>query len=185
MDVLNHLEVSLTGPFGQARSRSASHNHSYISYGWPRTLVLLSRNLLLWWVCSFLADEPLQLSLSDKSFYLLLQVVVVRCVMTVVMVEAQYLSLDLLLGFPFSLPGNIRAPLSLICIRTWSIRAVSGVKLLNLPVGGLERLSSRRSLVLAIFHPLSCRMSSCLSLFLGFFFGAISVSSVFMYLVAL
>ena len=34
--------------------------------------------------------------------------------------------------------------------------------------GGLERLSSCRSLVLAIFHPLSYRTSSCLSLFLDF-----------------
>ena len=34
--------------------------------------------------------------------------------------------------------------------------------------GGLERLSSYRSLVLAIFRPLSYRTSSCLSLFLGF-----------------
>ena len=63
--------------------------------------------------------------------------------------------------------------------------AVSGVKLVNFPVGGLERLSSLRSLVLAIFRPLSYRMSSCLSLFLGFSFRAKSASFVFMYLVAL
>ena len=54
-------------------------------------LVFSSGNLLLWWVCSFLADEPLQLSLSDESFYLLHQVVTVGCVMTVVMVEAAVL----------------------------------------------------------------------------------------------
>ena len=34
--------------------------------------------------------------------------------------------------------------------------------------GGLERLSSYHSLVLAIFRPLSYRTSSCLSLFLDF-----------------
>ena len=54
-------------------------------------LILLYGNLLLWQVCSFLADEPSQLSLSDKSFYLLLQVVVVGCVMTVVSVKAAVL----------------------------------------------------------------------------------------------
>ena len=50
-------------------------------------LVVLSRNLLLRWVCSLPADKPLQLSLHDESFNLLLQVVVVGCVMTVVTVE--------------------------------------------------------------------------------------------------
>ena len=56
------------------------------------TLVLLSGNLFLWWVHSFLVDEPLQLSLSDKSFYLLLQVVAVSCVMTVITVKTAVLS---------------------------------------------------------------------------------------------
>ena len=79
------------GLFGQTRGHSASYNHSYISYRWSRTIILPSTNLLLWRVRFFLADEPLQLSLSDKSFYLLLQVIAVGCVMTVVTVEAAVL----------------------------------------------------------------------------------------------
>ena len=50
---------------------------------------------------------------------------------------------------------------------------------------GLERLSSLLSPVLAIFHPLSYRVSSCLSLFWGFSSRASNASSTFMYLVAL
>ena len=95
------------------------------------------------------------------------------------------MSLDLLLGSPFSLPRNVRTPSSLICIKTWSIEAVSEVKLLNFPVEGLERLSSCRSPVLAIFCPLSCHTSSCFSLFLGFSSQASNASFAFMYLVAL
>ena len=90
-----------------------------------------------------------------------------------------------LLGSPFSLSGNVKAPSSLICIRIWLIGAVGGVKLVNLLVGGLERLSSRQSSVLAIFHPLFCRASFCLSLFLDFSLWASSASSAFMYLVVL
>ena len=82
--------------------------------------------------------------------------------------KRQYRSLGHLLGSPFSFPRKVKASLSLICIRTWSIGAVNGVKLVNLPIGGLERLSSFRSPVLAIFCPLSCCVYSCLSLFLGF-----------------
>ena len=47
-------------------------------------LVLSSDNLFLWWVRSFLADEPPQLSLSGKSLYLLLQVVAVRRIITMI-----------------------------------------------------------------------------------------------------
>ena len=54
-------------------------------------LVLPSGHLLLRWVCSLLINEPLQLSLPDESFNLLLQVIVVGCVMTVVLVEATVL----------------------------------------------------------------------------------------------
>ena len=97
----------------------------------------------------------------------------------------QYLSLDLLLGSPFNLPGHVKAVSSFIYIHTWSIGAISGVKLVNLPVGSLECLSSHRSPVLAIFRPLSYRISSFLSLFLGFSSQASNASSAFMYLVAL
>ena len=50
-------------------------------------LIFPSRGLLLGWIRSLLADEPLQLSLSDKSFNLLLQVVTVSRVMAVITVE--------------------------------------------------------------------------------------------------
>ena len=50
-------------------------------------LVFPSGGLLLWWVRPFLADESLQFALSDKGFYLLLQVVTFRRVVTLVMVE--------------------------------------------------------------------------------------------------
>ena len=88
LDVLNHLEVSLTSLFEQPSGRYASYNHSYIFYGQPRTLVLPLRKLLLRWVHFLLADEILQLSLPDESFNLLLQVVAVGCVMTVITMEA-------------------------------------------------------------------------------------------------
>ena len=50
-------------------------------------LVFSSAKRFLGLVCPFLTNEPLQLSLLDKSFYLLLQVIVVGCIMTVIMVE--------------------------------------------------------------------------------------------------
>ena len=99
--------------------------------------------------------------------------------------KQQYLSLGLLLGSPFNLLGNVKDPLSLICIRNWLIGAVSGVKLVNLLVGGLECVSSRRSPFLFIFHRLSCHASSCLSLFLSFYSQVSNASSAFMYLVSL
>ena len=80
------------GHFGRTSGCCASYNHSYFSYGRPKTLVLLLGNLLLWWVHSFLADKPFQLSLSDESFYLLIQVVAIGCVLIVVAVEAAVLS---------------------------------------------------------------------------------------------
>ena len=61
-------------------------------------LVLRTGNLLLWWVRSFLADEPLQLPLSDESFYLLLQVVEVKCVMVMITIKAAVLVSRLLIG---------------------------------------------------------------------------------------
>ena len=53
------------------------------------SLVLSLGVLFLWgWIYSLLADELLQLSLSDKGFHLLLQVVAIGCVVTMVTVEA-------------------------------------------------------------------------------------------------
>ena len=110
-------------------------------------------SLLLRQFCPPLANKPLHLPLSNKCFDLLLQVIIIDHVMA--MVTVKYLSLDLLLGSPFSLPGKVRAPLSLIYIKTWLIGVVSGVKFVNFRMGGLAGPSSRRSSVLAIFSPLS------------------------------
>ena len=77
--------------FGQTGGRHASHNHSYIPYGRPWTLVRPLGHLLLRWVRSLLIDEPLQLSLPDESFNLLLQVIAVGYVMIVVTVEVAIL----------------------------------------------------------------------------------------------
>ena len=74
-------------PFGWPSSRRVPYNHSYIPYRWLGTLILPSGSLLLGWVRPLLTDEPLQLSLSDKGFNLLLQVVTVGRVMAVVTVE--------------------------------------------------------------------------------------------------
>ena len=50
-------------------------------------LVFSSSRWFLRLVHLFLTDEPLQLTLPDKSFYLLLKVIAVKCVITVVAVE--------------------------------------------------------------------------------------------------
>ena len=69
-------------------------------------LFLLTSNLLLWWVCSFLAYEPLQLPLFNKNFYLLLQVIVVRCVMVVITVKVVVLVSSPLIGVSLQLAGK-------------------------------------------------------------------------------
>ena len=82
-------------------------------------LVLSSGNLFLWWVRSFLIDEPPQLSLSDKSFYLLLQVVIVRCIMTVITVKTAVLIFGPLTEVSLQLTRkNVKAPSFLICNKT-------------------------------------------------------------------
>ena len=143
-------------------------------------LVFSSGNLLLWWVCSFLADEPLQLSLSDESFYLLLQVVTVGYVMTVVMVEVA-----VLVSRPF-----IRISLQLA-------RKCHGSFILDLHQDLVDRGSQRGEaceplcggfgvpILPSVFGPLSCRASSYLSLFLGFLSRASTASFEFMYFVSL
>ena len=69
-------------------------------------LVLPLGNLLLWWVRLFLANKSLQLSMSNKSFYLLLQVVVVDCVMAMVTVEAAVLVSEPFVGISLQLSGK-------------------------------------------------------------------------------
>ena len=72
LDILHHPKVILVGFFGRSSGRCAPHNNPYISYGPPRMLVLPLGSLFLRWIHPFLADEPLQLPLPDKSFNLLL-----------------------------------------------------------------------------------------------------------------
>ena len=76
------------GLLGRPGSCCTPHNNSYISYGRSRTLVFPSGSLFLGWIRSLLADKPLQLSLSDKGFNLLLQVVAVSDVMAMISMEA-------------------------------------------------------------------------------------------------
>ena len=148
-------------------------------------LVLPSGNLFLWWVRSFFADEPLQLSLSNENFYLLLQVVVVSCVMTMVTVKATILVSKPLIRISLQLAEKCQSSFVFDLhqdLVDWGNQQCEACKPLR---GVLKRLSSCRSPVLAIFHSLSCRTSSCLSLFLGFSSWANSVSSAFMYFIAL
>ena len=92
LDVLNHPEISPADLFGRPSSRRALYNHSYISYGRLRMLIFQSGSLFLRWVRPLFADEPLQLSLPDKGFNLLFQVVTINCVMAVITVEAAVLA---------------------------------------------------------------------------------------------
>ena len=62
--------------------------------------VLLMRGL----ICSPLSDEPLQLSLFNKGFNLLFQVVTISRVMTVVSMEAATLILRVSVGISLQLP---------------------------------------------------------------------------------
>ena len=61
------------------------YNYPYVSQWWPRTLIFSPGRLLLRLVHPFFIDEPLQLPLLDKSFYLL------GCIMTVITMEAAVL----------------------------------------------------------------------------------------------
>ena len=105
LEVLNHLEVSLTGFFGRPNNY-APYDHSYISYGWSRALIIPLRGMLLRRVRSLLTNEPLQLSLPYKSFNLLLQVLAVDSVMTMVTVEATILIPRSFIGISLQLVGE-------------------------------------------------------------------------------
>ena len=101
------------------------------------------------------------------------------------MVEAAVLVSRPFIRISLELVGKGQDSFILNLHKTWSIRAVIGVKLVNFLAEGLERLPSCHSPVLAIFRPLSDHMSSYLFLFLVFSSRANNVSSTFMYLVAL
>ena len=87
LDILDHPKIGFVGLFGQPNGRCAPYDHSYISDGRSRMFILSLWGLLLWWIHLFLTNEPLQFPLSYKSFYLLLQIVAVACVVVVITVE--------------------------------------------------------------------------------------------------
>ena len=91
LDILNHPKVGFARLLGGPGRYVAPYNHPYVSQGWPRTLIISPGKLLLRLVYPFLIDKPSQLSLPDYSFYLLFQVVAVRCIMTMIVVEAAIL----------------------------------------------------------------------------------------------
>jgi len=57
----------------------------------------------MWWIHPFLADKSLQFSLSDKGFYLLLQIITFKHVVTVVSVETTVFIFRPLVGVSFQL----------------------------------------------------------------------------------
>ena len=147
-------------------------------------LVFPSGGLLLWWVRPFLADESLQFSLYDKGFYLLLQVVMFRRVVTVVMVKMTVLVSGPFVGVFFQLARPCQGCLVLDLHQDLINRGCQRGEAYEPPSGGLECLSSCRSPVFIVFRLLSCHTSFCLSRFLGFSSRASNASSAFMYLVA-
>ena len=88
---MDHPEVGLVGFFGRTSSGCAPYNHSYVPYRWSRVLVLLSWDLLLGRIGSFLIDEPLKLPLPNEGLNLLLQIVAVGCVVSMIMVKTEIL----------------------------------------------------------------------------------------------
>ena len=91
MNIMDHLKVGFVGFFRRSGSGGTPYDHSYVPYRQSKTLVFLLWSLLLGWIDSLLLNEPLELPLSYKSFYLLLQIVAIGCVMPVVTVEAAVL----------------------------------------------------------------------------------------------
>ena len=148
-------------------------------------LVFPLGRLLLWWVRTFYADEPLQLPLPNKSFYLLLQVIIVGHIVTVITAKATVLisgpftriSLQLARKCQFSFILDLHQ--DLIDWRNQRDEACEP------PSWGFGAPILLWFPVLVVLRPLSCRASSCFSLFLGFSSRASSTSFAFMYLVAL
>ena len=61
-------------------------------YRGPRPLIIPLRVLVLWgWIRFLLTNELLQFSLSNKGLDLLLQVIAIKCIVTMVMVEVAIL----------------------------------------------------------------------------------------------
>ena len=148
-------------------------------------LILPLRSLLLRWIRSLLADEPPQLSLPDKGFNFLLQVVAISGVMAVIMVEAAVFVSRPFIRISLQLAEKGQSSFVFNLHQDLVDRGSQWGNFMNFPTGGLERLSSHRSPILAIFRPLFDCMSSCLSVFLGFSLRANNVFFALMYLVAL
>ena len=131
-------------------------------------LIASSGNLLLKWVRSLPVDEPLQLSLPDKSFDLLLLVIAVGRVMIVFMVETAILVSRPLIRISLQLTRKGQGSFVLDLHQDLVDRGNQRAEAHELPCGKL------RAPVLPPFFspshllPLSCRTSSCLSLFLDF-----------------
>ena len=105
LNILDHAEVSLPSFFGWPSDCRSSHDHSYVPYGGSRSLIIPSGVLLLRGLIRFLlSDEPLQLSLFNKGFNLLFQIVTISRVITVVSVEAAILILRASVGISLQLP---------------------------------------------------------------------------------
>ena len=88
---MDHSEVGFVGFFGRTSSGCALYDHSYVTYRWFRALILPLWGLLLGRISPSLVDEPLKLSLSNKSLNLLFQIVAVSCVVPVITVETTIL----------------------------------------------------------------------------------------------
>lgn len=147
--------------------------------------VLSSRNLLLWWVRSFLTDEPQQLSMPDKSFDLLLQIIAVKCVIIMVTVKAAVPVSEPLIGVSLQVARKCQGPIVLDLHLDLVDQGNQWGEVYEPPCGGLEAPVLPPSSGPNHLLPLSCRTSSCLSLFLGFSSRASYASSTFIYLVAL
>ena len=92
LNILDHPKVSFAGLFGRPSGYRSSHDHSYVPYRGSWSFIISSGVLLLrGLIHSLIFGEFLQLSLFNKGFNLLFQVVTIGRVMTVVSVKAAIL----------------------------------------------------------------------------------------------
>ena len=140
---------------------------------------------LLGLVCSSLTNEPLQLSLSYESFYLLFQIVAIGCMMSVVMVEAIVLIPWHLAGISFQFTGKHQRFFVFNLYQDLIDQGSQGGETCELPSGGLRT---------SVFPPFSSPSHFSPPILPGIFLffplsrfvlSGYSASSAFMYLVAL
>ena len=103
LNILDHPKVSLPSFFGWSSDCRSSHDHFYVPYRGSRSLIPSGVLLLRGLIRSLLSDEPLQLSLFNKGFNLLFQIIKIGRVMTVVPVEAAILILRASVGISLQL----------------------------------------------------------------------------------